>query len=235
MIQTNISSDKEIEHFDNLAEDYKATHDRALAIAGGDSDFFYRAKIKLIQENIRQKPNRILDYGGGTGRLSRLLLNAFPNSMIHLFDPSENSVEVAKMELGGTGRFTCSSNPEIDQGLFDLVTCAGVFHHIPRALWQKNMKRITKSMAKNGVIYVFEHNPICPHAQILLYMASLDRDANFLRSGTVTKLFRQSNLHPIKSQFISFFPSNWKIFHPLERYLGWNPLGAQHMSIARKA
>ena len=233
-MQEQLSSKTEVAHFDNLAHDYKATHDRAIKLAGGDSDFFYKSKINHLESLLDMVPRRILDYGGGTGRLTKLLHSHYDKSDIVLYDPSKESIEVAKHECKSDDRLTIISEGLEEQEPFDLVVAAGVFHHIPRKYELDNLKVLYNLLNPGGKVVVFEHNPVCPHAQLLIALAGLDKDATFIRAGSMKKMMSQVGFTKPISKYISFLPSSFTLLHPLETWLDWFPLGAQYVAMASK-
>lgn len=119
--QQRLASDDEVKHFDDLSADYKKIHDRALFLAGGDSDHFYLQKIKMIRENIAREPASILDFGCGTGRLSVLLARSFPRAEITGFDPSTESLREAEKLRRGHMSFTADPQ-ELENGRRILIS-----------------------------------------------------------------------------------------------------------------
>lgn len=91
-----INRTKEV--FDRTASTYD--RDRSLLIPGCDA--FYRWAIDLIP--VRAKS--ILDLGAGSGLLTRLIRNRFPDAHIHLIDFSAPMLTLAGDRMGSDSRVT---------------------------------------------------------------------------------------------------------------------------------
>src|ERR1700744_585029 len=86
------------EVFDATASTYD--RDRSRLIPGCDA--FYRWAIDLIPAGAK----RILDLGAGSGLLTVLIRNRFPDAHIYLMDFSEPMLELARRRLDGDGNVT---------------------------------------------------------------------------------------------------------------------------------
>jgi len=84
--------------FDATASTYD--RDRSLLIPGCDN--FYRWAIDLIP----RRAKNILDLGAGSGLLSVLIRERFPDAQIHLMDFSAPMLELARARLGDDRRVT---------------------------------------------------------------------------------------------------------------------------------
>ena len=81
------------EVFDATASSYDK--DRSRLIPGCDD--FYRWAVKLIPNNATE----IVELGAGSGLLTMLVRNRFPNARIHLLDFSQPMLDLAKKRLEG--------------------------------------------------------------------------------------------------------------------------------------
>ena len=48
--------------FDDVAHDYVGDLNRNLRLAGGDSRYFYDAKLNLIRSKLSERPRALLDF-----------------------------------------------------------------------------------------------------------------------------------------------------------------------------
>lgn len=101
------------------------------------------------------KTPRVLDFGAGTGNLTRHLLNL--QADVEAADVSPGSLDQLKLKLGGSERLkTIILNGEnlsdIKDDSFDMVATYSVLHHIPDYL--KIVDEFVRVIKPGGVIYI---------------------------------------------------------------------------------
>lgn len=141
---------------------------------------------------------KILDFGGGSGELCKLLSVQFPNAKICMYEPSlekrqealENLRDVPN-EIQVIGDFNEISSNES----FDLIFCLEVMEHIPESQILIELKRISEILRNEGYLVVGVPNEI--------YM-----------SGMIRGLFRLYRRLTLKDEFINHgyteFDANFK-------------------------
>ncbi|WP_229669051.1 class I SAM-dependent methyltransferase [Edaphobacter acidisoli] len=124
------------EVFDRTASTYD--HDRSLLIPGCDT--FYRWAIDLIPSQTKN----ILDLGAGSGLLTVLVRNRFPEAHIHLIDFSAPMLALAGDRLGNDPNITYQranyAKEPLSDGLCAVVTSLSVHHlddHDKRTVFKK--------------------------------------------------------------------------------------------------
>ncbi len=103
---------------------------------------------------------RVAEVGCGTGTAATLVAQAFPNSTVHGFDVSEESIEQARRRGDGVSNleFHLRSVDDIpDDPSFDLVTTFDVVHDLVDPL--AGLRRIRQALAPDGIHLMME-----PHA-----------------------------------------------------------------------
>jgi 2-polyprenyl-3-methyl-5-hydroxy-6-metoxy-1,4-benzoquinol methylase len=224
-----------VPRFDQVSKEYLADLDNNLRLTGGDSRFFYQAKIDHIQKLINMKPERILDFGCATGFFTNMLSDQFPDAQVIGYDPATECIKVAKKEIKENQKLKFVSRFDEITHQPDLVVSAGVFHHIPKNEKQSALNNVFNLIAPGGNMIVFEHNPLSPLTQIIVSLAAVDKGATLIRSGKLRMMFQVAGFQEIQSKYISFFPPFLKTFLPLEKYLEQFPLGAQHLVVGKKS
>lgn len=132
--------------FDATASTYDA--DRSRLIPGCDS--FYRWAINLIPTGAK----KILDLGAGSGLLTILLRNRFPDAHIHLIDFSAPMLSLAAERLGNDPNISFQHanyvTEPLPKGLCAVVSSLSI-HHLDNADKRDLFKKIYASLLPNGV------------------------------------------------------------------------------------
>lgn len=214
--------------FDRYASRYKSALDRALAFSGDGADYFTEYKAVCIERLLGlQGKVKILDFGCGVGALSSALARRVPEAEIHGFDVSADSLGNIAPGLRERGLFT--SDHSVLHADYDLIVVSNVMHHIPVAERQDTIRGLVARLAPGGRLLVIEHNPLNPLTRWVVGRCEFDVDASLLRSGEVKRYFACAGLSAPSVNYIVFFPRILAPLRPLERWLGWCPLGAQYV------
>jgi tRNA (cmo5U34)-methyltransferase len=135
-------------HFDAGAADYDGKRRNVIYCF----DHFYSILIELIPFAINDRFS-FLDLGAGTGLVSSLILERFPNTEAHVLDMSENMLSKARE------RFAQNSNVHFYiqdyaqrpiPGSYQLIVSAMSIHHLPDAAKQELIQKIFDALTPNG-------------------------------------------------------------------------------------
>ena len=96
-----------------------------------------------------------LDFGGGSGELSKILARRFPNSRVFCYEPMPDILEEARQNLSGLKNVTLVSDRRELRGLaFEYVFCLEVFEHLPRRQTARTIKTVDRLLKENGIFVV---------------------------------------------------------------------------------
>lgn len=218
-------------------DDYSANYDELLhestKLYAEDSEYFARYKVDLIKDAVRHPIGRVLEYGCGTGRNIAYLQAAFPDAEIVGTDVSAASLDIARaahpkspFEVEREG---------LDIGAFDLIFVASVFHHISLPERPTVMRTLARRLAPGGSIDIFEHNPFNPVTRRIVSTCPFDADAVLLKPAELRALFCGAGLELKRQSYCLFVPPKLSWLLPLEKLLGWLPLGGQYWVSAGQA
>ncbi len=215
--------------FDRYADDYDRTLRAALPAGMEEDAYFARYKVDHVATASRgRNVARVLDFGCGAGRSLEYLVAAFPQATVHGYDPSTESIRIASQRAPTA---VLSANwDEIAAQRFDVVFAANVFHHIPRDELAQSLRQCRDVLAPSGRFFVFEHNPANPVTRWVFERCPFDADAHMIRRRELVSAANGSGLNLARSRYTLFFPKPLKFLRPLERALGWLPLGAQYFA-----
>lgn len=118
---------------------------------------------QALIDNIKVQPRRILDLGCGTGSMTLMLKQAFPDAQVIGLDLSPYMLVRAqhKAEKAGLDIQWLHSNAEItgfDDAAFDLVTAALLFHETPPAVSQAILNESFRLLKVGGQMLVLDGN-----------------------------------------------------------------------------
>jgi tRNA (cmo5U34)-methyltransferase len=132
--------------FDATASTYDA--DRSRLIPGCDS--FYRWAIDLIPPQAKN----ILDLGAGSGLLTVLVRDRFPDAQIHLMDFSSPMLDLARARLGDDSRIAYRHADYVvdawPEGLCAVVSSLSI-HHVDDEGKREVFRRAYAALKPHGV------------------------------------------------------------------------------------
>lgn len=211
-------------------DDYSASYDELLhestKLYAEDSEYFAKYKVERVRAATTGPVRRILEYGCGTGRNIVHLVSAFPEAEVVGSDVSAESLKIAERE-NPQSRFLLEDDATA-MGSFDLIFVASVFHHIPPAERPGVMRKLAGRLVPGGMIDVFEHNPFNPVTRRIVDQCPFDADAILLKPRELRELYAQAGLERKKQTFCVFVPPRLSWLLPIERWLGWLPMGGQY-------
>ncbi|MFA5880388.1 MAG: class I SAM-dependent methyltransferase [Candidatus Margulisiibacteriota bacterium] len=157
-----MKQNKEIKHnvlaHDNIYNEYEQIHSEIYNLLEQDR-LHQQLKQAIGYIKTPSTPKEALDYGCGSGNLTKHLLNL--GLRVTASDISNNFLALIKEKFGHTGKIkTLKINGQdlsnVENNQYDLVATYSVLHHIPDYLSAiKELVRVTK---KGGVIYLDHEN-----------------------------------------------------------------------------
>ena len=120
---------------------------------------YYREMLKALVANIpfkRSEKIKVIDLGCGTGTVSRLIKEYFPNAQIKCVDLAPSMLELAKEKLKTFKVITCEIADFVEfdpKERFDVVATSLALHHIePDKRKFSFYKKLFKWLKKDGVL-----------------------------------------------------------------------------------
>jgi SAM-dependent methyltransferase len=222
--------------FDEYAASYQQILDRSVDLFGESSDYFADYKVRdlrsvLIKRGASPEGKlRILDFGCGVGASTPYFRKHFPNALLFGADVSEISIEIAKKRYGKQGKFAKVNDANFTNNFhsFDAVAAFCVFHHISHKEHVEWLSKIKKLLKRDGVLVIYEHNPLNFLTVRTVNKCPLDANATLVNAAKLVKRCQESGFKNVGVRYRLFFPRALRCLRPIERFLTRFPLGAQY-------
>ena len=132
---------------------------------------------------------RLLDFGGGSGELSRIIAGRFPRAEVYCYEPSPDLLEEARQNLSGFENVVFVPSLEKLEGTkFRYVFCLEVFEHLPRRETVRAIRAINRHLARDGTAVVGVPNELFLPALVKGLFRMTRRYGSFdARPGNVLK------------------------------------------------
>jgi SAM-dependent methyltransferase len=228
----------DVAEFDQFADEYTATHAANIRLSGEDPEYFARYKIEEVRRRWdasgRAEPQAVLDFGTGIGNALPHLAKLFPKSRIVGLDVSEKSLAVAARRFPGAAELVAYDGGTVPMpaASFDLIFSACVFHHIDAAEHVAIFSQLRTLLRPEGLMAIFEHNPVNPATRHIVATCPFDANAVLLSSGELRRSQAAAGFQGVEVAYTGFFPGALRALRPLERYMTALPVGAQYYTLA---
>ena len=226
--------------FDKFAQEYSALHARNIRLSGEGPEFFAAYKVAdtaavLAEKGLAEAP-RILDLGAGVGTSVVSFRDHFPSAKLTCLDVSQNSLRLGRERYGEFAEFVHFDGARIPftDRSFDLVFMACVLHHIDHAEHIAILAEARRVLSERGALVVFEHNPFNPLTVHAVSTCAFDENARLVTARCLRERCASAGFSAVRHRYRMFFPGALRRMRPLERFLGWLPLGAQYLVVADK-
>ena len=205
----------------------------ALGRFGGESSYYLRQKVNLLSRELTYaKPCRILDFGCGIGQAVPFLLEAFSPESLVCTDESKESLNVLR-EAFPTVRAV--GLQEVEDEAFDLIFVANVLHHMEPRLRHDVVRDLCRRLRPQGIVAVFEHNPLNPITRRIVSNCSFDEGVILLSKSETEGYFSEiDGMSIVKSGYCLFTPEPLKRLNWIDSLLRKVPLGGQHFVLAQR-
>jgi SAM-dependent methyltransferase len=218
--------------FDEFAKTFADVASENTSFFDDDYNYFGRHRSNIVKKFAGPRVEGILDFGCGVGLGIAPLREVFPNSRIVGCDPSLESLALARTREPESEFLESTQIPPLPQ--FDVITAVCVFHHIVPAERPGALRYCYERLKPGGSLFIFEHNPFNPVTRHLVSRCPVDRDAILLTPNETTTRLQQAGFDLTASEYCLFFPKALAFLRPIEKSLGWLPLGGQYFSIGTR-
>ncbi|HEX2181393.1 MAG TPA: PPOX class F420-dependent oxidoreductase [Rubrobacteraceae bacterium] len=111
-----------------------------------------RDALSVLDEDFAGK---VLDFGGGSGELSRILAARFARAEVFCYEPAPDLLEEARRNLSGFENVVpVPSLQKLEGRRFEYVFCLEVFEHLPRRETAQAIRAIRGLLAREGTAVV---------------------------------------------------------------------------------
>jgi ubiquinone/menaquinone biosynthesis C-methylase UbiE len=223
--------------FDKVASQYRSMHAANIKVTGEDPEYFAEYKVADLASELahRVAAPRVLDFGAGIGYSVPFFKRHLPGSRVTCLDVSRKSLELGEQAHGRDAEFAYYDGKTIpyEDATFDVALASCVFHHIDHAEHAAQLREIRRVLKPDGMLCVFEHNPLNPLTRHAVNTCPFDENAVLIGAAAMRRRVRDAGFRVARVKYRIFFPHFLRTLRPLERKLTWLPLGAQYYVLAR--
>lgn len=227
--------------FDKFADEYYAMHAASITASGEGPAFFAEYKVRDLAHECRRfqldsKGLRVLDFGAGSGNSVPYVAQHLPGASLTCLDVSARSLALAEARFPGSARYVRfeGNGLPFDEGSFDVVFAACVFHHIEPGDHLRLLLEWRRVLRPGGLAMIYEHNPLNPLTRRVVNSCPFDVNAQLIRAGNMRRRLAEAGLSGTQIRFRVFFPHVLRALRPFESLLGRLPVGAQYYAVARR-
>lgn len=218
--------------FDEFANTFADVASQNTKFFETDYSYFGRYRSRIVKKFAGPSVEKILDFGCGVGLGISPLREVFPNSGIVGCDPSQDSLTIARTREPECEFLEADTIKPIPQ--FDIIIAVCVFHHIQPSDRNSALRYCYERLKLGGHLFMFEHNPFNPVTRHLVSRCPVDKDAILLTRKEAVTRFKQAGFNVIATAYCLFFPKALTFLRPLEKSLGWFPLGGQYFVVGAR-
>lgn len=221
--------------FDGFADAYEAALQKGISVSGESKDYFAEKRVAWLKSVMGElRPERVLDYGCGTGSAVPFLQGILGAQWVLGVDISSRSLEVARRTFP-VGTHFQTLEETIPEATVDLAYCNGVFHHIPLAERAGAVQAVFRALKPGGLFAFWENNPWNLGTQYIMWRIPFDREAIKLAPPVAVNLLKAGGFKIERVDFQFIFPRRLGFLRGTEKNLASLPLGAQYQVLCRKA
>ena len=226
------------DEFNQYAEEYQQHIKNSVKFLKINHSYIIDYKINkilnVINKNFDSSLIKVLDVGCGIGLGHEKIKNKVKS--FYGIDTSSKSIEIAKKNNAAINyKDYDGEKMPFDDNEIDVVYSMSTMHHVPKDKWQLFLNETYRILKKDGKLIIIDHNPLNPVIQWIVRTNAMDKNAKMLWPLTLRKMLIKSKFHKIKSEYLYFLPTNYKILKNLEEYLLKKiPLGGQYFFTCKK-
>jgi SAM-dependent methyltransferase len=217
------------------ADEYDAMLQKGLDLTGESKHYYREGRLELLGAMLtdRQRPERILDFGCGTGDTTVALARRFRGAEVLGMDTAPDALRLARARHSSAGVAFIGPDGLPHAGAFDLCYTNGVFHHIPPRHRAEALAAIRAVLHPHGLVALFENNPWNVGTRLVMRRIPFDRAARALSPRVARSLVQRNGFRlTADPQYLFFFPHALRGLRPLEPRLRRWPLGGQYLILA---
>jgi ubiquinone/menaquinone biosynthesis C-methylase UbiE len=135
-------------------------------------------KTALLNQASTSNPKSIIDIGSGTGTLTLMLSNKFPEAIVAGLDGDENIIRIANQKTNGLGKIYfrqgMSYNLPFDENNADIITSSLMLHHLADDDKVQTLKECLRVLKPKGEMLIADWGrPSNPLMRLLFYIVQL--------------------------------------------------------------
>lgn len=224
------------QEFDDHAKNYREVLDASIDFSGEDSAYFAEYKIKDFYHELERRgievnaKLRLLDFGCGVGASIPYVAKYFRYAELLGADVSHESIDLARSKCGDIAKFFVAqgSSLPVEIESLDAAYAMCVFHHVDDFSHVGLLTKIRERLKPNGLLMVYEHNPLNPLTVSVVNHCPFDINAKLIRASVMADRCRKAGFRDVQIKYRVFFPGFLGRLRFLEKFMTKLPFGGQY-------
>jgi SAM-dependent methyltransferase len=220
--------------FGSYALRYEESVDKSVSFTGRGSAFFAARKVEVLETIVDPEVGplsglSLLDVGCGTGTTDRFFMPRVQS--LYGVDISEEMLDKARAAVPAAkySWYDGEKLPFPDEA-FDVAIAICVLHHVPMSKRFKLVNEMVRVVRSQGIVAIFEHNPLNPLTRHAVNSCELDRDAILLPSREAMDMLQDAaHVQPGLCHYL-YSPLGGRVGVALDKALHRLPLGGQYVA-----
>ena len=224
--------------FDSYALRYEEVVDQSVSFTGRGSAFFAARKVEILEKIVDPEVGpleelSLLDVGCGTGTTDRFFMPRVRS--LYGVDISEEMLDKARAAVpDATYSWYDGEKLPFPDEAFDVVIAICVLHHVPMSNRFKLVNEMVRVARSQGIVAIFEHNPLNPLTRHAVNSCELDKDAILLPAHEATEMLQDAaQVRPDLCYYL-YSPLGGSVGRSLDSALRRLPLGGQYAAWVRR-
>lgn len=165
---------------------------------------FLRINYPIVEKEMRFKGHKkILDVGGGTGRIAKRIVDVF-DAEVTILDPALEMLEVASKDANIKKINKPIENNFLESSSFDIIICTNALHHFKEP--KKGLEEMFRLLKPKGQVFIQDFDSKKKRTKILQFIEKrfMGEPGNFYSQEDLERLLEKIGFKGTSKPILDF-------------------------------